>query len=176
MFLSPSHEVAKNALLDLARAPTPFPQPFPFLNKEPVKFEKPITKVIPSVQLESKKDYKHDHQHNSAFKALVDAANAEKYKLEISESKPKPLKRARDEDSGNTNTVSEAIPVPRLKLKLSQPSPSLPPTPSTPSSQKRRRYSNTQSNTPLCCEFCSTEQSPEWRKGPSGQKTLCNAW
>ncbi|KAJ3043511.1 hypothetical protein HDV00_004900 [Rhizophlyctis rosea] len=28
---------------------------------------------------------------------------------------------------------------------------------------------------PRKCESCQTEESPEWRKGPSGQKTLCNA-
>jgi len=25
------------------------------------------------------------------------------------------------------------------------------------------------------CEMCGKTQSPEWRKGPSGEKTLCNA-
>merc|ERR1711991_214132 len=25
------------------------------------------------------------------------------------------------------------------------------------------------------CSFCGTQNSPEWRKGPSGPKTLCNA-
>ncbi|GAB5586274.1 hypothetical protein Unana1_01174 [Umbelopsis nana] len=31
------------------------------------------------------------------------------------------------------------------------------------------------SNGRVTCESCHTESSPEWRKGPSGQKTLCNA-
>ncbi len=27
----------------------------------------------------------------------------------------------------------------------------------------------------LMCSFCGTQTSPEWRKGPNGPKTLCNA-
>ncbi|KAI7862079.1 hypothetical protein BDF14DRAFT_1886457 [Spinellus fusiger] len=30
-------------------------------------------------------------------------------------------------------------------------------------------------STKNCCESCNTDSSPEWRRGPSGHKTLCNA-
>ncbi|KAF0470738.1 gata transcription [Gigaspora margarita] len=42
----------------------------------------------------------------------------------------------------------------------------------TPSSQRR---SNTTINGTKKCESCHTSSSPEWRRGPTGHKTLCNA-
>ncbi|KAI8148296.1 hypothetical protein BJV82DRAFT_261764 [Fennellomyces sp. T-0311] len=45
--------------------------------------------------------------------------------------------------------------------------------------RKRRHSSSPKTHHPSVaqnrCESCGTDSSPEWRKGPSGHKTLCNA-
>ncbi|KAF2016860.1 hypothetical protein BU24DRAFT_459978 [Aaosphaeria arxii CBS 175.79] len=47
-------------------------------------------------------------------------------------------------------------------------------TSSKPWIKKPRRCSESKKELHICL-FCSTIESPEWRKGPNGQKTLCNA-
>ena len=38
-----------------------------------------------------------------------------------------------------------------------------------------RAYKKRKMKDPLICQSCGTLESPEWRKGPEGRKTLCNA-
>ena len=55
---------------------------------------------------------------------------------------------------------------------LSTTTPTLPTTPIPPTinNQLKKETSNK-----MCCVTCHTEKSPEWRRGPNGQKNLCNA-
>ncbi|GAM26352.1 hypothetical protein SAMD00019534_095270 [Acytostelium subglobosum LB1] len=39
----------------------------------------------------------------------------------------------------------------------------------------KRTYVSTPKSKGLYCAFCGTLETPEWRKGPGGHKTLCNA-
>eukprot|EP01113_Clastostelium_recurvatum_P012964 TRINITY_DN1677_c0_g1_i3.p1 TRINITY_DN1677_c0_g1~~TRINITY_DN1677_c0_g1_i3.p1 ORF type:complete len:480 (-),score=149.43 TRINITY_DN1677_c0_g1_i3:69-1508(-) len=41
--------------------------------------------------------------------------------------------------------------------------------------KKRKRGLNKQSRSNVSCQQCGTSSTPEWRKGPSGPGTLCNA-
>jgi len=45
--------------------------------------------------------------------------------------------------------------------------------PSDLSAIKKRRHKNL--NYDISCQFCHTRDSPEWRNGPLGKRTLCNA-
>jgi DNA-directed RNA polymerase subunit RPC12/RpoP len=41
--------------------------------------------------------------------------------------------------------------------------------------KKRKKKQHPQTSELYICMHCSTLVSPEWRKGPDGPKTLCNA-
>ncbi|KAK4055054.1 hypothetical protein OIO90_003395 [Microbotryomycetes sp. JL221] len=41
--------------------------------------------------------------------------------------------------------------------------------------RKARREANKSKNGPIACQSCGIVNSPEWRKGPDGTKSLCNA-
>eukprot|EP01113_Clastostelium_recurvatum_P010894 TRINITY_DN1547_c0_g1_i1.p1 TRINITY_DN1547_c0_g1~~TRINITY_DN1547_c0_g1_i1.p1 ORF type:complete len:334 (+),score=74.41 TRINITY_DN1547_c0_g1_i1:98-1003(+) len=45
---------------------------------------------------------------------------------------------------------------------------------STPSAKRRRSPATPKNNSPYCLS-CGTTHTPEWRKGPDGKKSLCNA-
>ncbi|KXN68384.1 hypothetical protein CONCODRAFT_19010 [Conidiobolus coronatus NRRL 28638] len=98
------------------------------------------------------------------------------------------------EDSKSTSTGSQIRLPPISSLApLSHSIPALPKKPIAPSSRpmalpklprrhdhsKRTPYSHTSTKHALpfghSCENCGTTNSPEWRRGPSGEKTLCNA-
>lgn len=42
-------------------------------------------------------------------------------------------------------------------------------------SNRRKRGRKKISKSNLVCEICKTKETPEWRRGPNGPSTLCNA-
>lgn len=40
---------------------------------------------------------------------------------------------------------------------------------------KKKKYKQKLEDGELVCHECGTTESPEWRKGPAGPKSLCNA-
>ncbi|CAO3651752.1 unnamed protein product [Mucor hiemalis] len=48
-------------------------------------------------------------------------------------------------------------------------------TPDQPRSGKKKQRMNPSSEEAKICSDCGTTEAPEWRRGPNGPKTLCNA-
>lgn len=46
---------------------------------------------------------------------------------------------------------------------------------SDPPESRRKRGRKKLNKSNLICEFCQTTETPEWRRGPNGPATLCNA-
>lgn len=81
--------------------------------------------------------------------------------------------RTVEETSGNVEPPSSAIERGSATNIMGgqnpPPTPALPPTAKTGTRQYRKK------TPPVACAVCRSNQTPEWRKGPSGLRTLCNA-
>lgn len=69
--------------------------------------------------------------------------------------------------SGSPSAASDTVPPPRRRVS-----------PSIPGTTRETHGGRSSGNRPIGiqkCTSCKTTSSPEWRKGPSGKKELCNA-
>lgn len=70
-------------------------------------------------------------------------------------------------EGGSPSAVSDVVPPPRRRVS-----------PGIPGTTRETHGSRSSGNRPMGiqkCTSCKATQSPEWRKGPSGKKELCNA-
>jgi hypothetical protein len=70
-------------------------------------------------------------------------------------------------DGGSPSTANDVVPPPRRRVS-----------PGIPGTTRETHGGRSSGNRPMGiqkCTSCKATQSPEWRKGPSGKKELCNA-
>ncbi|OAV89250.1 hypothetical protein, variant [Puccinia triticina 1-1 BBBD Race 1] len=83
---------------------------------------------------------------------------------------------AAEDDGQHLAKESELEDELHLPFPAPPPPPPLPPVdPSEPAPRPRARGPNKRDRADFLCLDCGVTQSPEWRKGPMGRKTLCNA-
>ncbi|CAO0793226.1 unnamed protein product [Mucor circinelloides] len=87
-----------------------------------------------------------------------------------------PLRRT-SEPYTSTGNHSSSGPIHYARPKKYQPYPTVPLENLLllPNSDKQQQYVSSHHHHKHHCQSCGTESSPEWRRGPTGHKTLCNA-
>ncbi|KAH9806694.1 hypothetical protein DFH28DRAFT_1142226 [Melampsora americana] len=119
-----------------------------------------------------------DRRHSSAstasprnFQAGPTFPNYDPLSLSATNPHPSPI-RTVEEASGTTEPPPSGIQGGSATNTMGQ-SHSLTPAPPPAAKTGTRQYRK--KTPPVACAVCKSNQTPEWRKGPSGLRTLCNA-